>query len=338
MFVSSLDQLVATPGRYGWTWDFAAVPDDPSVFDPQAGLYHTPGVAAAGELDHRQRAARRASRERVGIHDGCAARSAPRSLRGVHRSVPTRSRSAPRPSTSWARRIGDTVHGAGPDGSHDYRIVGRAVFPRLDTPQPLANGAAFAFAGLDALLSQATPTTARPTSWVESSPVPRVAAVERRVAAIPGRRTALRSFGPGRSRPSPPGQLAPRDPRPRSSPCSRSSQSGTRSSPVSVVAGASLPCSRRSVSTAARYVPRSHGRRQRSRSLGSSSESRPASIIGNLVWRLVADGLGVGSERLDPTPCHPAHHRLRHRGGEPHRVLPPRRSRPHETHGHAPSE
>src|SRR4029077_13566808 len=30
MFASSLDRLVATPARYGWTWDFAAVPDDPS--------------------------------------------------------------------------------------------------------------------------------------------------------------------------------------------------------------------------------------------------------------------------------------------------------------------
>ena len=40
------------------------------------------------------------------------------------------------------KTIGDTVHGEGPDGTHDYRIVGRAVFPRLDSPQPLANGAA----------------------------------------------------------------------------------------------------------------------------------------------------------------------------------------------------
>ena len=55
------------------------------------------------------------------------------------------------------KTIGDTVHGDGPDGSHDYRIVGRAVFPKLDSPQPLANGAAFTGAGL-AYAPQCRPT------------------------------------------------------------------------------------------------------------------------------------------------------------------------------------
>ena len=51
------------------------------------------------------------------------------------------------------KKVGDRSW-PGPDGSHDYRVVGRAVFPKLDEPQPLANGALSTRAGLERLLSE----------------------------------------------------------------------------------------------------------------------------------------------------------------------------------------
>ena len=80
--------------------------------------------------------------------------------------------------------IGATVHGEGPDGSHDYRIVGRAVFARLDSPQPLANGAAFTHEGLVPLM---TLDLNNGTAYLVARIAPGaiLAAVEHQVAALP---------------------------------------------------------------------------------------------------------------------------------------------------------
>jgi hypothetical protein len=91
------------------------------------------------------------------------------------------------------KSIGDSVHGDGPDGSHTFRIVGRAVFPKIDYPQPLANGAVFSDNGFATLVS------ASDTNNGSFYLVGRVAAgaqpdeVERRVAAIPG---VAKTLGP----------------------------------------------------------------------------------------------------------------------------------------------
>ena len=50
--------------------------------------------------------------------------------------------------------IGDTVHAEGRSARLDYRVVGQVVFPTLSTAQPLADGAAFTGAGYAPLFDQ----------------------------------------------------------------------------------------------------------------------------------------------------------------------------------------
>jgi ABC-type lipoprotein release transport system permease subunit len=149
MFASSLDQLVATPARYGWRWDFAAVADDPSAFTAAA---HQPGLAAAADL----------VTANVQLDGRPVTAWAFTSLRGTIRPEIIAGRTPNGPDDialgaatldELGKTIGDTVHADGPDGSHTYQIVGRAVFPKLDIPQPLANGAAFTGTGLAPILS-----------------------------------------------------------------------------------------------------------------------------------------------------------------------------------------
>ena len=192
MFASSLDHLVATPSSYGWTWDFAAVPDAPSVFGPHTPLRHDPGISAASEVDN------------INIQlDGRPVQAwgytAVRGTIGPEivagRPPSSRSEIALGAATldELGKSVGDTVHAQGPDGSHNYRIVGRAVFAMLDYPQPLANGGAVTGAGLEPLLRSDDTRNGSPYLVVRVAPHARLAAVERRVAA----RTAVeRPFGP----------------------------------------------------------------------------------------------------------------------------------------------
>jgi len=89
--------------------------------------------------------------------------------------------------------VGDTVHADGPDGSHNYRVVGRAVFPRLDSPQPVANGAAMTGSGLSQILNRNNPENGSPYLVVRTARGADVAAVERRVAGLS---VVDRPFGP----------------------------------------------------------------------------------------------------------------------------------------------
>jgi hypothetical protein len=192
MFASSLDHLVATPARYGWTWDFAAVPDDPSVVGPQTPLLHEPGLGAVAEVDTLN----------VQLDSRPVNAWGFRSVRGAIGPEIVTGR-APRSPDEIAlggatfdelnKKIGDTVRGEGPDGSHTYRIVGRAVFPRLDSPQPLANGAVLTSEGLSALVDPRNTSNGTPYLVFRLAPGARIAAAERQVAATP---QVERPFGP----------------------------------------------------------------------------------------------------------------------------------------------
>jgi ABC-type antimicrobial peptide transport system permease subunit len=181
MYTSGLHHVVTTPGQYGWTWDFAAVPNDPSA---TAAVVHTQGLAAAAavitanvQLDGRPVTAWgfRSLRGTIG----------PEIVAGRPPNGPDEIALGAASLNELGKRIGDTVHGDGPDGSHTFRIVGRAVFPKLDSPQPLANGAAFTDAGFAALLS---PSGNNGTFYLVGRVAPgaQLAEVERRVAAISG--------------------------------------------------------------------------------------------------------------------------------------------------------
>jgi hypothetical protein len=188
-FASSLDHLVASPRGYGWTWGFAAVVDDPSTYSRVA---LAPGVAAAArvqtvsmQFDGRPVTAWGFTSIHGMIEPEIIAGRPPNSPDEVAVGTAT--------LDELGKRIGGTVHGDGPDGSQDYRIVGRAVFPRLDSPQPLANGAAFTGAGLAHVLSPTDSNNGSPYVVGRAGPGARLAAVERRVAAISG---VERPFGP----------------------------------------------------------------------------------------------------------------------------------------------
>jgi hypothetical protein len=183
VFASSLDHLVATPALYGWRWDFAAVVDDPSLFAPTKGLAHEPGLAAAArvetlnvQLDGRPVIAWGYTSLRGTID--------PEILAGHPPTGPDEIALGTATLDELNKTIGDRVHGQGPDGNHNYRIVATAAFPKLDTPQPLANGATLTGAGLFHLVS---PTdTNNPSIYLlgRVAPAANLATVEHRVAAI----------------------------------------------------------------------------------------------------------------------------------------------------------
>jgi hypothetical protein len=181
---SSLDHLAATPAQYGWTWDFAAVIDNPSVVDPNTGLANEPGLAAVAKVETAN----------VQLDGRPVTAWAFTSLRGTVAPEIVTGRAPNGPDEialgtasldELAKSIGDTVHGEGPDGSHDYRIVGTTAFPKLDSPQPLANGAALTDAGLTLLVSQ-TNVTSSGSDYLMGRVAPgaKLADVEQRVAAI----------------------------------------------------------------------------------------------------------------------------------------------------------
>ena len=188
-FASSLDHLVVTPAGYGWNWDFATVVDAPSVYTQVA---HQQGVSASAsvetanvQLDGRPVIAWAfmSLRGRIG----------PEIVAGRSPTGPDEVALGTASLSELGKRIGQTVHGDGPDGSHDYRIVGRAVFAKLDNPQPLANGAAFTGGGLAHMVSPTNPTSGSPYLVGRVAPAANLATVERGVSAIP---QVERPFGP----------------------------------------------------------------------------------------------------------------------------------------------
>jgi hypothetical protein len=186
VFSSSLDHLAATPRLYGWTWDFKA-PDD--TFSTPCGtrdfgVAREPGVTAVGSVCYQPAQVNARPVTAWGF----------RSLRGTVTPEILGGR-APRAANEVAlgsitlraihKGIGDTVRiQGGTKPPRDYRVVGRAVFPRLTNGdvQPLADGAAFTGAGLTQILD-----TTNANRFVVGRFAPRVdrAAVVRRIDTIP---------------------------------------------------------------------------------------------------------------------------------------------------------
>jgi ABC-type antimicrobial peptide transport system permease subunit len=189
MFTSSLHHVVTTPGQYGWTWDFAAVSDDPSavgaVADTQGLVAAAAVVTANVQLDGRPTTAWGFTSFRGTI--------VPEIVAGRSPTGPDEIALGAASLDELSKRIGDTVHGEGPDGSHTFRIVGRAVFPKLDSPQPLANGAALTGAGLEALVTHTDLNNGSFYVVGRVAPGAQFTDVERRVAAVSG---VERPFGP----------------------------------------------------------------------------------------------------------------------------------------------
>jgi hypothetical protein len=184
MFASSLDHLVATPAQYGWRWAFVAGPQVRSVTGSHSPLLRVPGLAALEEIDTVS----------VQLDSHPVTAWGYRSMRGTIDPEIVAGRAAHGPNEialgaatldELGKSIGDTVQAQGPNGAHNYRIVGRAAFPVLDSPQPLANGAAFTGVGLARILSENNNNNGTPYIVMRLAPGASVAATERRVDAIP---------------------------------------------------------------------------------------------------------------------------------------------------------
>ena len=200
VFASSLDHLVATPRLFGSTWDFQAgeqnfnpTPTDDGCGRNAFGLTRVPGVGAVAavctndtQLDGAPVTGWGFTPIRGRIEPEVVAGRAPRTPAEVALGSVT--------LHALGKNIGDTVQGRGPNGAARYRVVGQVVFANLGGPQALADGAAFTGAGLSHvfdsnnssnrfLLGRFTPGSDRAT-------------VERRISALRGLGTPATSTVP----------------------------------------------------------------------------------------------------------------------------------------------
>jgi ABC-type antimicrobial peptide transport system permease subunit len=304
VFAASLDHLVATPRLFGSTWDFQARDTN---FNPTStddgcgrgafGLAREPGVGAVAAV----------CTDDIQLSGGPVTGWGFTPVRGTIEPEVVAGRT-PRTSGEVAlgsvtldalgKRIGDTVQGRGPNGTAHYRIVGQVVFPKLGDPQALADGAAFTGAGLTRvfdsnnssnrfLLGRFTPGSDR-------------AAVEHRIAAIPG-------LG------NPAGSTVPVE-------VDRLRRIGWFPATLAaLLAGLALLAVGHALVTGVRRRRRDlallktlgFNRRQVRATVAWQATilatvglvvGIPAGlIVGNFVWRLVADGLGVSTTAAIPT-------------------------------------
>ena len=189
---------------YGWTWDFAAVVDDPSVF--AAGV-HAPGLAAAAkvetanvQLDGRPVTAWGFTSLRGTI--------GPEIVAGRPPNGPDEIASAPRASTSWARRSATPSTAKAPTeatttGSSDPPCSPNSIVPSHSrtaqrSPAPVTHARESHRHQQRVPLPRGSRRPPRPTRRRRTS-----SRCDLR------RRTTLRTLGPRRSRPPPTSQLAP---------------------------------------------------------------------------------------------------------------------------------
>jgi hypothetical protein len=150
VFGASLAHLDATPKLYGFTWDFKAPDDTHSVrcTGDDFGVSHQPGISGVSAVcyepvmvDGHPTVGWGFTTVRGSIGPEVVAGRAPSGPREVALGAST--------LQALGKKIGDSVKASGPGGSTSYRIVGRIVLPQmlLGDEQPLADGAAFTGAG-----------------------------------------------------------------------------------------------------------------------------------------------------------------------------------------------
>ncbi|HEY7106255.1 MAG TPA: FtsX-like permease family protein [Acidimicrobiia bacterium] len=150
-FAVNLDHLVATPRQYGWTFDYA-VSDEATSSCNRAGygVADLRGVAAVASLctgtvqvDRDTIAGWSFTPLRGTLGPEVLSGRAPSGAHDVALGAVT--------LEDLGKSIGDTVT-VGSGKTTDYRIVGSVVLPTLGMSQPLADGAVFTHAGLEPYL------------------------------------------------------------------------------------------------------------------------------------------------------------------------------------------
>lgn len=144
VFGASLDQLVSSPDRWGWGWD-AAVTGSPAVRAALAAHDRDVAAVAVGTFVKLVIAGQAVDSEafdprKGSIEPTVVAGRPPRAPDEVVLGATTLSRRG--------LHIGDTVRAEGPSGPQTLRIVGRGVFPTVDDPAALADGAALTASGI----------------------------------------------------------------------------------------------------------------------------------------------------------------------------------------------
>ena len=155
VFGASLGHLDATPRLYGWTWDFKAADDSftTSCGANDFGLTHQHGVASVAavcfesiQVDGRPTTGWGFTTVRGTIE--------PEVVTGRAPSGPTEVALGSATLQAIGKQVGDRVRIRGPKGAGTYQIVGQIVLPQLQfgQAQPLADGAAFTGEGFAPLL------------------------------------------------------------------------------------------------------------------------------------------------------------------------------------------
>lgn len=147
VFGATLDQLVTSPGRWGWNWD-VVVTGSPATRHALRAHHRDVDAVAVGHFVKvliAGHAADSVAFEPVtgSIGPTIVAGREPRAADEVALGAVTMARDH--------AGIGDSVVAQGPDGPTPLRVVGQAVFSTVDDPVALADGAALSVAGIERL-------------------------------------------------------------------------------------------------------------------------------------------------------------------------------------------
>jgi ABC-type lipoprotein release transport system permease subunit len=147
-FTSSLQRLARTPGDFGWTWDFQSrdTTSNTACGTGSYGLAREPALESLSELCFQNMQVEGQPVGGISFLRLSGAPIEPEVLEG--RAPQRRDEVALGTATmhDLGKGIGDRVHVRHGDRHGDYRVVGRVVFPTLGL-QPLSDGIAFTGAG-----------------------------------------------------------------------------------------------------------------------------------------------------------------------------------------------
>jgi hypothetical protein len=156
VFAASLSHLVDSPRHFGWTWDFTTLditsnsPCDGDDF----GLREVDSVEALAEVCYQNVLLKGRPVIALAFRPIDGPPITPDVIEGRAPEFPDEIAVGSTTLRESGVHIGETVTLQGRDAAHDYRIVGRIVFPTLGQPQPLADGVALTGEGYEPIYDQ----------------------------------------------------------------------------------------------------------------------------------------------------------------------------------------
>ncbi len=161
VFAMSLGHLANTPRLYGWTFDYKAETITVRTCNKaDYGLSKQTGVTAVAAVCYENIQFGGRALTGWGFTPVVGA-IAPAINEGRAPTTQTEVALGATTMNALHKHIGDTVETQGQKGPVVYRVVGRAVFPEIGDPQPLADGAWFTEAGLETIVGKGDPNFTR---------------------------------------------------------------------------------------------------------------------------------------------------------------------------------